>query len=159
MKERLMKESLMTRGAGFTLIEVMVVVLIVCLLMLLALPSYQAHIVRAKRAQAQATLFELMQQQERYYSQNNRYLEFSADSTDPHEKRFRWWSGTRAADSAYQINAASCPDQSIADCVQLSALPGGERVDTHFADRECGTLSLRSDGVRLASGDGLHCWP
>lgn len=148
----------MRRATGFTMLELMAALAILCILAALALPSYHRHVIRAKRVQAQAALLRLMQQQERYFSQNNSYLAFSADSTDPDERLFQWWSGASAAQSAYEIRAEACPGQAIALCVRLRALPGTVRV-APFADSDCGTLSLTSAGDRAASGPAAQCWP
>jgi type IV pilus assembly protein PilE len=147
------------RGAGFSLIETMLALTIACVLAALTQASFQAYIVKSKRAQAQAMLLQLMQQQERYYSQNNSYIVFSSASTDPDEKLFQWWSGTRAADSAYEIEAVACPATSIAECVRLNAMPGTVNVNRHFRDADCATLSLASTGLRSASGTAPGCWP
>lgn len=147
------------RAAGFSLIELLVVAAIVCVLAALSYPTFQSHIVRSKRAEAQAALMQLMQQQERYYSQNNSYLAFSSASTDPHEMLFKWWSGHSAAASGYEISGSACAGESIARCVQLDAVPGTANVDAGFADADCQTLSLNSSGDRSASGPYQRCWP
>ena len=151
------------RRLGFSLIELMVVLVIIALTLALALPLYHGHIVRAKRVQGQATLLKLMQQQERYYSQNNRYLAFSAASQDAQGKQFQWWSGEEAEEgsvhSAYEIDAAACPEATLAQCVLLRARPGTARVDQHYTDADCGTLTLSSTGERGSSGPAAQCWP
>lgn len=149
----------MRRDTGFTMIELMVVGVIVCVLAAIAYPSLHGYMVKGKRAQAQAALLQLMQQQERYYSQNNTYLAFSSVSTDPDEKLFQWWSGSGAAHSAYEIRGLACTGASIAQCVRLDAMPGTVNVDPHFRDADCQTLSLSSTGQRSASGAARHCWP
>jgi len=155
--------SMRRRTFGFSLIELMVVMVILALMLALALPAYHGHIVRAKRVQGQAALLKLMQQQERYYSQNNRYLAFSAASEDAQGKQFQWWSGEEAeegaARSAYEIDATACPEATLAQCVLLRARPGTARVDQHFTDADCGTLSLSSTGERGSSGPAARCWP
>jgi type IV pilus assembly protein PilE len=149
----------MKRTSGFTLIEVMVAAAIICILSALALPSFQRYVVKSKRAQAQATLLRLMQQQERYFSANNTYLGFSSVSTEADEKQFAWWSSENASASAYEIRGAACPGEPISQCVQLTALPGTRIVDAGFRDDECETLSLSSNGRRAASGPAERCWP
>lgn len=145
--------------SGFTLLEVLVIMLVLCVLAALTLPSFQRLMVRGKRLEAQSALMRLMQQQERYYSQNNSYLAFSSASTDARERRFTWWSGQTAASSAYEIHGTACADAKISDCVLLIAEPGTSRVDGRFRDRECETLSLSSSGVQAASGAAARCWP
>lgn len=147
------------RAAAFTLIELLVTMAIICLFGAMAIPSFRHHLIKGRRVEGQAALLQLMQQQERYYTQNNRYLAFSASSTEAQEQRFKWWSGETAAVSAYEIKGVACPEQNISQCVLLSATPGTGRVDTRFKDGECETLYLSSSGYKNASGRALRCWP
>lgn len=148
---------------GFSLIELLAVLAIVGLLLTLALPAYHGHVVRAKRVQGQSALLRLMQQQERYYTQNNQYLAFNSASQAPQAQQFKWWSGDgpvgSAGGSAYEIEAVACPDLGIGQCVLLRALPGTAKVDPQFHDPECGVLSLNSMGQRGSSGPASRCWP
>ncbi len=61
------------RIGGFTLIEVMIVVVIVGILASIAYPSYQESVRKTQRAEAKAALMEGVQALERYYSINGRY--------------------------------------------------------------------------------------
>ena len=63
----------MKKHAGFTLIEVMIVVAIVAILASIALPSYNEYVARAKRADAQGALSGLALAMERFFTQNNTY--------------------------------------------------------------------------------------
>ncbi|ATD60367.1 MAG: type IV pilin protein [Janthinobacterium svalbardensis] len=144
---------------GFSLIELLSALAIMSLLLALAVPAYHGHVVRAKRVQGQATLLRLMQQQERYYSQNNRYLAFSSASPAPQVQAFPWWSGDEPAASAYEIEALACPGLAIGQCVLLRATPGTSKVDAQFQDADCGVLSLSSTGQRGSSGPTSRCWP
>jgi type IV pilus assembly protein PilE len=143
---------------GFSLIEMLIVLAILSILGAAAYPSYTGYIVRTKRTEGQLALIEAMQQQERYRLQHNSYAEFPSDDGDAAAQGFRWWSGATAGRSAYELDAHACPGQDIADCVQLRARPGTDRVDSHFRDPECGALTLDSVGVRAAQGQG-RCWP
>ena len=147
----------MKQRSAFALIELMVVLAIIGVLAGLTFPVFQQSVIKARRAQAQAALMTLMLQQERYYSQNNRYAAFSSDAFNAGQ--FKWWSGATAADSAYEIQALACPGLPLTHCVKLVAIPGSDKVDSAFKDRHCATLALDSTGRRFASGAAARCWP
>ncbi|MFK7831565.1 MAG: type IV pilin protein [Congregibacter sp.] len=59
---------------GFTLIELMIVVVVLGILVSIALPSYQDSVVRSGRADAQAVLLGFAQAMERHFNQNYTYV-------------------------------------------------------------------------------------
>lgn len=141
---------------GYTLAELLLALAIVGILLAVAVPNYAAYATRARRAEARVALLEAMQQQERFYTRHQTYVAYSADQPHP---QFRWWSGREPARSAYELVAAACRGGSLAECVELKALPGTSKVDPLFEDEECGALTLRSDGERRAQGSAQGCWP
>jgi|SRR5450830_835259 len=145
--------------AGFSLIELLVALVILAVLTAQAMPAYQQHIIRTRRSEAQSALLKLMMQQERFHTQNNRYIAFSAGSTEPEARHFQWWSGAKPQTSAYEIEGRACDGELIKECVQIVATPGTAQVDTNFSDRDCLALTLTSTGLRLASGPASRCWP
>jgi len=157
----------MNRRHGFTLVEVLIVMAIVGILASIALPSYAGYIVRTRRTEGQVALIEAMQRQERYFSGHHTYIAFSASSDDPDAAGFPWWSGDRAASSAYELDGHACLGRTLADCIEIRARPGTTRVDTRFRDPDCGALTLDSLGNHGAQGapDGRsggatgRCWP
>jgi type IV pilus assembly protein PilE len=62
-----------SRHKGFTLIEVMIVVVVLGILSAIAIPSYQQYIARGHRAEAQAALLRGAQWMERHFAENNSY--------------------------------------------------------------------------------------
>ena len=59
--------------AGFTLIEVMTVVAVIGILIAVALPNYQEHLLRAKLVEAGSTLSQARVRLEQYYQDNRSY--------------------------------------------------------------------------------------
>ncbi|MTV39349.1 type IV pilin protein [Duganella radicis] len=147
------------KRAGFSLIELLVVLVIAGVLMALVVPAYQQHVVRTRRGEARSALLTLMMQQERFHTQHNSYVAFSAGMADGEARHFHWWSGASAPTSAYEIEGKACDGELISQCVQLIARPGTAMVDSRFRDDDCRVLTLTSAGLRLASGPAAGCWP
>ncbi|MDB5793723.1 MAG: type pilin protein [Noviherbaspirillum sp.] len=143
---------------GFTLMELMVAVAVMAILATIAYPAYTGAIRKAKRAEGRSALMQLMQEEERYFSQNNRYALIASDSTDKSARKFKWHSADSPGKSAYEIVASACAGDVIENCVQLNAKPGTDKVDASYKDPECGELGLASNGKKTASGKGASCW-
>lgn len=146
-------------GHAFTLVELLVVLATLLILAALAYPSYAGYIIKARRVQAQSALLQTMQDQERYYTQHNTYVAFSADSGGDDAKRFKWWLGNDARRSAYELSGRPCKQLPLQACIELHAEPGTARVDASFRDAECATLTLDSTGKHGAGGRQAGCWP
>jgi type IV pilus assembly protein PilE len=65
------------RTSGFSLIELMIVVVIATILGAIAIPSYNSHIRKSRRTEAKTALADLAAREERYYATQNVY------SSDP----------------------------------------------------------------------------
>lgn len=135
-------------NAGFTLIELMIVVAIVAILASIAIPAYSDSVRKARRAQAKTDLIELTQRAERFYTLNNSYANF--------------WASVPAADrqsprggTAYYTLARVSGDSNVNDYV-LSATPVGPQT----ADTACGTLTINQAGAKTKTGsrDLSSCW-
>ncbi|WP_198156020.1 type IV pilin protein [Herbaspirillum autotrophicum] len=135
---------------GFTLIELMIVISVLSLLLALAYPAYQSRLLHAKRAEGHAALLQVMLQQERHFSLNNRYRLFAGNSN---ETGFKWFSGNDPARSAYHVSGVDCDPPGLQQCIRLQAVPNG------FADPVCGTLTLDSRGRRTAAATGGDAIP
>lgn len=61
------------RRAGFTLVELLISMAVLAILLSLAWPSYQASAQKGRRADAMASLAQLMQAQERWRSEHASY--------------------------------------------------------------------------------------
>jgi len=63
----------MKKQKGFTLIEVMVVVVIVAILASIAIPSYREYVIRGNRRAAQAAMMEIATRQQQFFVANRSY--------------------------------------------------------------------------------------
>ena len=135
--------------SGFTLIELMIVVVVVAVLSSLAYPSYQEFVMRAKRTEGKAALLDAAQALERHFTNYNTYP--SSLST----AGVRTYSGDSAAKAAYTIAIAAGASGSLASSFTLTATPANGHVDA-----KCGNLSLNQLGVKGESGTltAAECW-
>ncbi len=141
--------SLSRKTSGFTLIEVMIVVAIVGILAAVAYPSYQEHVRKTKRADAQAALMELSQFMERFYTANGRYLDADGDAPDLPFDAAPKDGGSKSYDLAF------AEDSPTANSYSLEAVPTGS-----MADDKCGTLTLSNTGAKGqdAGATLADCW-
>lgn len=106
---------------GITLIELMIVVSIVAILGAIAYPAYQSHTLRARYADAQVKLLEIMQEQRKYFTDNNEYTTALVD--DLNYPNAGGGNDVESDQGAYVIVAAPCAGEVIAQCVVLTATP------------------------------------
>lgn len=87
---------------GFTLIELMIVIVIVAILVAVALPAYQNQVIRGNRAAAQAVMLDIANRQQQRFLSDRSYadkaaLESSGFSLDPDVARNYTYSITLGA--------------------------------------------------------------
>jgi type IV pilus assembly protein PilE len=72
-------------SGGFTLIELMIVVVIVAVLALVAYPAFQSSVIKANRAEAKAYLLDVAQRQQLFFNDTRTYADSAAtlNSTAP----------------------------------------------------------------------------
>ena len=129
---------------GFTLIELMVTVAIIAILASIALPSYNAYVVKTRRAGAAGCLTERAQTMERYYTINLTYVGAAGPAACSSD-----------ISSHYTVAFEGVPN---AKAYEIRAAPQGGQATS---DTKCGTLTLNARGVRgIVGGTSTvsNCW-
>lgn len=141
---------------GFTLIELMIVVATVAILASIAYPSYQEHLRKSRRAEAQSALLQMGQFMERYFTTNSCYqkkgtdlscMDASDNSTPPLPITQVPLTGTN---SYYTLTVSAGPL-----AYTLTATPAGIQTGD-----KCGNFTLNQAGQRGISGTVAvtDCW-
>lgn len=144
-------------AGGFTLVELMLVVIIVAVLAMVALPSYQKQVAKGRRADAVTALSGIVQAQERWRSNRDAYASSLENelilSTHSEKNHYNLsLSGVR--------NPASFNFGYIAKATPVSTGP-------QSGDSDCKSMSIRVDGGNIfyESTDSSNqdssslCWP
>jgi type IV pilus assembly protein PilE len=147
-------DPLKAANAGFSLIEVMIVLVIIGILMMVAVPGYQDSMRKSRRADGMRDLMELVARQERFYAQNSRYTDDIETLGGLNFDR------TISSEGYYALSVMECADTDPDDfstCYELRAAPIGEQQKD-----ACGTLTVNSKGERGHTGspdiEELNCW-
>ncbi|MDR1995502.1 type IV pilin protein [Azonexus sp.] len=134
---------------GFTLIEMMVVIVIVGILASFAYPSYMESVRRARRTDATRALMEAAAAMERYFSQHQSYADATLGTGANDVYR------NTSQDGFYTLSFGANP---TAAAYSLVATPV---AGTTQASDQCGNFMLNNLSVRSVSGTGVtaqECW-
>lgn len=147
---RLPAVSTGARSAGFTLIEVMIVVVIVSILVAVALPAYQGSLQKGRRSDAMSGLLDASNRQQQFMLDQGRYtidmreLGYAANPSITEEGH-------------YSISAVACGGGAIGNCFELTATPRAGSPQAQ--DTRCTSFTLDSFGTRTATGTtAAECW-
>ena len=133
---------------GFTLIELLVTIAIIGLIAVIAMPSYNDFIERARCADGQEALTSIAQSQERYYLNNYSY-------TTSFATLGYGTAGTLSSDGHYMLTLGTCTTGAVNTCVAITATGTGVQSGAN-------TLSLNSRGSKThtegtTTSDGWVC--
>jgi len=137
------------RQVGFSLVELLVVLVIMGVLSALALPAYTRYVQRGNRTEVMAALLEAQHFMERYYSANGQYLS-PANAVPMLPQRLQ---GIPSQGTVrYQLSVR----EATANSYLLQAVPEGS-----MAGDVCGSLTINQTGLRgvLNSTHSVsECW-
>lgn len=126
-----------THSQGFTLIELMIVVAVIAILVAIAYPSYQSHVIKTRRATAAACMIELAQFMEREYTTNQSY----EDGTLPQ---------TNCRNDLAGFYSFAFPSPPTATTFSVTATAEGSQAN----DTQCGNLTINQAGAKSVSVSG-----
>ena len=136
-----------SQSAGFTLLELLIVVAVFSIIMSMSVAGYRQYITRANRVDATALLLRVAAAQERYYLDQNTYTADLAELGFPDELSERGYYKLAVAPAlgglviGYTATATVVDDESQSD------------------DEKCQDLAINESGLRSsAPEDAEVCW-
>lgn len=130
-------------NSGFTLIELMIVVVVVGILAAIAVPSYARYVEKARRADAKSALLDVSQRLERCYTHTNTYencINLPLLSPDRH----------------YLVDTT---EDLTENTFALEANPNGAGTTGRQSNSPCGSYTFDSVGNRGDGGAAAdRCW-
>jgi type IV pilus assembly protein PilE len=132
----------MNRARGFSMIELMIVVVIISILAAIAIPSYRQYVMKGHRSEATRALQDIASRQENYYFSNNAYTSNLADLGAS--------SSIAGAYFTVAIPSASSSDYEITATAQ----------GTQTQDQGCTAFTLHRSGAKESTGTATAdvCW-
>lgn len=161
--------------AGFTLIELMMVVAILGILAVVAIPQYKSYVYKSKTTEAVGFLAEIKARQESYRADFGMYCNASTSATawapdgNPLDRPRPWTQDARWR----QLGAIAPGNQVLFSYVTVAGLPGADTPSQHgfssnlgyngtdfwFVSRALGDLDNDGENVTFESyshGQGLY---
>ena len=141
---------------GFTLIEILLVVVIVAVLIMVALPAYQQQVIKTRRSIAKGELHSLLARQEQFFLNHKSYaksLTSLGSSANPY-----------AINDVGDEVATTSPERtyriSITSASTIAFVLAAEPQLGQASDWLCAKLTIDSTGVKTAGGTGIlsDCW-
>lgn len=138
---------------GFSLMELLMVVVIMGILLAIAMPAYNNYIMKSRRSLAKSTLLDLAQREEKFYSLNNTYSATASDLGYPAGTVFPMPVNDSGGVAVYTIAAPTltAPTATAPAIYSASAVPTGAQTGDM-----CGTLTVDSLGRQTAAVSS--CW-
>ena len=140
--------------SGFSLIELMIVLVIIGVLVAVAVPAYTSYMQKSYRSDAKTALLDLASREEKYFSVNNQYTSSAASLYGGTTATFPM-NVQSSSSSYYQLSAPTITAGSATAVASFSA--SAVPINSQSADA-CGTFTITSTGVTSVSGTLTNCW-
>jgi type IV pilus assembly protein PilE len=140
---------------GFTLVELLIVIVVIALLASIGYPSYTQFITRSNRQAAKNLIYQVADRQEQFFLDNRAYaVNLTA---------LGLLANTMGVDRDGQITDAADAERTYTfSLTNATATTYTIRMVPQLAqashDSACGTLSLTHTSDRDASGTATNCW-
>ena len=132
------------RQRGFTLGELMVTVVVIAILTSIGYAAYTEQIAKSRRAAARALVMDVMQHEERFFTENNSY---TTDLT-----AMGYGATLKTDRNTHSISLAAGPSGAIATSVAVTAT-------ALVTDAKCTALTLASNNAQSGTGSqSAVCW-
>jgi type IV pilus assembly protein PilE len=146
--------------AGFTLIELMIVIVIIAILASIAVAAYSSSVRKSRRTEAKTALSDFAAREERLYATQNVY------STDPVALGYTAAGGNWPVSTGnyYQIELPMVQPAALTATgttpatftVTVDPSPGSPQL----SDTACATFTVTNTGMQSATGTNpTSCWP
>ena len=139
---------------GFSLIELMVVVLIVSILAGIAVPSYMSHIRQSRRTDAKAALLDLAAREERYFATNNGQYTSSLSALG--------YSSSTVGNGYYTVAVTNVTAGSTTAVATFTITATPVPTGPQSKDTLCTSFTITNTGAQSALGSdvnaSVNCW-
>lgn len=153
----------LSRTGGFTLVELMIVVVIVTILLSIAVPSYMSSIRESRRTDARTALLDLAGREESYNASMNAYTGTSTNlgyPAFPASVGSGYYKITVVCFAAYGAALACDPNANppAGPSYYLTATPVAGT--SQASDTQCASFSVDSQGNQFSTGTAptTTCW-